>query len=94
MTDTQDGRWPVWKLGVLLYPFVAAAVAINLFLLALVGLALGLPSLSPVEAILLSFPLGLPASWASAVWVRRLMGAAEHRDFIRPKAATSHEEGK
>jgi hypothetical protein len=94
MTFTQEGRWPVWKLGVLLYPFVAAAVAINLFLLALVGLALGLPSLSPVEAILLSLPLGLPANWASAVWVRRLMDTAEHRDIIRPKAATSHEERK
>lgn len=78
MTVAQSGRWPVWKLGVLLYPFVAAAVAVNLFLLALVGLPLGLPSLSPVVSILLSIPLGLPASWASAVWVRRLMDTAEN----------------
>lgn len=78
MTMTQSGRWPVWKPGVLLYPFVAAAVAVNLFLLALVGLPLGLPRLSPVVSILLSIPLGLPASWAWAVWVRSLVDTAEN----------------
>ncbi|MCB2133816.1 MAG: hypothetical protein KDD96_16780, partial [Rhodobacteraceae bacterium] len=47
-----DGRWPLWKLGVLLYPFTAAAVAINLFLLGLMGQAVGLTALSPHLALL------------------------------------------
>ena len=68
-----DERWPVWKLGLLLYPFTTAAVAINLFMLGLMGQALGLPALAPVSALVASIPLGIPATWAAARWVRRLM---------------------
>ena len=39
-----DAPWPIWKLSLLLYPFAAGAVAINLFLLSLIGHAIGLPS--------------------------------------------------
>lgn len=72
-----EGRWPLWKLGVVLYPFTAATVAINLFLLGLMGQALGLPALSPHAALLLCLPLGLPATWAAARWVRHLIDEAE-----------------
>ncbi len=72
-----DGRWPLWKLGVLLYPFTAAAVAINLFMLGLMGQAIGLPALSPVTALGLSVVLGIPATWAAARWVRHLIDEAE-----------------
>lgn len=72
-----DGRWPLWKLGLLLYPFVAAAVAINLFLLGLMGQAVGLAALSPVLSLILSIPLGVPATWAAARWVRALIDEAE-----------------
>mgnify|MGYP005859585583 CR=1 FL=1 len=68
-----DERWPVWKLALLLYPFAAAAVAINLFMLALMGQAVGLPALAPVPTLIASIPLGVPATWAAARWVRRLM---------------------
>ncbi len=73
----RDERWPVWKLAVLLYPFAAAAVAINLFMLSLVGRAVGIPSLSPLAALGLSVFLGVPAAWLSGRWVRRLLDAAE-----------------
>ena len=61
----------------LLWPFATAAVAINLFLLGLIGLAIGLPSLHPVTALWLSLPLGLPATWAGARWVSSLIAKAE-----------------
>lgn len=65
------------KLYVLLYPFTAAAVAINLFMLGLMGQAIGLPALSPVTALILCIPLGLPANWLVTRWVRGLMDEAE-----------------
>lgn len=61
----------------MLYPFVAAAVAINLFMLGLMGQAVGLPALSPLTSLVLSLPLGLPASWAAARWLRHLLEEAE-----------------
>lgn len=76
MNGTQTG-WPVRKLAILFYPFTAAAVAINLFLLALMGQAIGLPALSPVTCLWLSLPLGVPATWLVARWVRGLMDEAD-----------------
>jgi hypothetical protein len=52
-------------------------VAINLFLLGLFGVPFGLPALSPVAALWLSLPLGLPATWAATRWVRALIREAE-----------------
>ncbi|MDW4550758.1 hypothetical protein R5H32_15465 [Defluviimonas sp. D31] len=60
----------------MLYPFAAAAVAINLFMLALMGLAVGLSALSPVTTLWLSLPLGIPATWAAGRWVRHLLDEA------------------
>ncbi|SPH23823.1 hypothetical protein DEA8626_02895 [Defluviimonas aquaemixtae] len=79
MAPRTDPRWPLWRLGLLLYPFATAAVAINLFMLALMGQAVGLPALPPVTALALSVPLGFPATWAAARWVRRLIDEAESR---------------
>jgi hypothetical protein len=69
-------RWSRRKLAVVLYPFVAAAVAVNLFLASLLGAALGLPVLPPIWALILSAPLGVPATWATAIWVDRLLDEA------------------
>ncbi len=66
----------MWKLAVLLYPFATPAVAINLFLLGLIGHATGLPNLSPVLTLWLSLPLGVPAAWLSGRWVRALLDEA------------------
>lgn len=73
MSKHTPGIWPVWKLGLLLYPFATAAVAINLFMLALIGSWVGLGTLSPMSAVWLSVPLGIPATWASALWVQHLL---------------------
>lgn len=61
----------------LLWPFATAAVAINLFLLGLIGVAMELPAIAPVTALWLSLPLGLPATWAAARWVTSLIAEAE-----------------
>jgi hypothetical protein len=76
MTRIEKG-WPVRTLYFVLYPFTAAAVAINLFMLSLMGQAIGLPALAPPTTIWLSIPLGIPATWLVAKWVRRLMDEAD-----------------
>ena len=76
MTDS-DERWSVRKLAILFYPFSAAAVAINLFLLGLMWQAIGLPAISPVAAVIFSIPLGIPATWLVARWIRGLMDEAD-----------------
>ncbi len=73
----ENARWSPRKLAILLYPFTAAAVAINLFMLSLMGQAIGLPAISPVLAVLLSIPLGIPATCWAARWVRGLMDEAD-----------------
>ena len=76
MTES-DERWSVRKLAILFYPFSAAAVAINLFLLGLMWQAIGLPAVSPVAAVVFSIPLGIPATWLAARWIRGLMDEAD-----------------
>jgi len=69
-------RKSLWKLGALLWPFATSAVAINLFMLGLLGQAIGLPALSPIVTLWWSLPLGLPATYAAARWVRHLIAQA------------------
>jgi hypothetical protein len=63
----------VWKLALLLYPFAAPAVAINLFMAALMGEAIGLPALAPGIALVASVVLGIPAAWLAGRWARSLL---------------------
>jgi len=65
------------RLYLLLYPFTALAVAINLFMLALMWQAVGLPALSPVTALLLCVPLGIPVNLWVTRWVKGLMDEAD-----------------
>lgn len=76
MGNSSDTIWSLWKLAVVLYPFATAAVAINLFMLGLLGPSAGMNSFSPVMSALLSLPLGLPATWAAALWARHLLREA------------------
>ena len=69
--------WPVWKLALIFYPFVAAAVAINLFMLGLLAQVAGFTALSPVAALWGAVFLGVPATWVAGRWVRRLMDDAD-----------------
>ncbi len=79
MTDTDEDRWSVRKLAVWFYPAAAATVAINLFLLGLLWQKIGWQTISPVNAIIWSIPLGIPAAWFCAKWIRGLMDEADGR---------------
>ena len=70
-------RRNLWRLGLILSPFVWGAVAINLFMLGLISASAGGPSLSPVATLIVSVPLTVPATWAAARWVGGLMDQAE-----------------
>ncbi len=72
-----DGRRSVALLAALLYPFVAAAMAINIFLLGLMGQAVGLPALTPVTSLGLGIVTGIPATWLAGRWLRSLIEEAE-----------------
>ncbi|WP_366125265.1 hypothetical protein [uncultured Paracoccus sp.] len=61
----------------LFYPFAAAAVWINLFMLSLLASWIGLPKLSPWQAAALAVPLGIPAAWAAGRWIGGLMDKAD-----------------
>ncbi|MDW3225775.1 MAG: hypothetical protein R8G34_23280 [Paracoccaceae bacterium] len=71
--------WPVGKLALLLYPFVVGAVAINLFMFALMAPVVGLDPLEPVKALKWAVGLGVPAAWAAGRWARHLMDRADGR---------------
>ena len=68
---------PGWRLLAAIYPFAAGAAAVNLFFLSLVLSWVGLPVLAPVHAVLGGLLLGLPATWAFARHLRRLMAKAD-----------------
>lgn len=79
VTEDPGGGPRLSRLMLILYPFAAGAVAINLFMLGLMGQAVGLPALAPMVALGLAMPLGVPATWAFAVWVKGLIDRAEGR---------------
>ena len=68
---------PGWRLLAALYPFAAGAMAVNLFFLSLALSWVGLPVLSPAQALLGGLALGAPADWAFAHHVCRLMAKAD-----------------
>ena len=67
----------LWWLGAVLWPFVAGAVAINVFLAGLIVQSAGGTAVSPVASLVWALPLSVPASWAAARWVRALIREAE-----------------
>ena len=68
---------PGWRLVAAVYPFAAGAAAVNLFFASLVLSWLGLPVLTPGLSVLGGALLGLPAAWAFAGHIRRLMAEAD-----------------
>lgn len=68
----------LWKLGLILWPFVAGAVAINAFLAGLIFQSAGwFRAFSPVASLFWALPLSLPATWAAARWVQGMIREAE-----------------
>jgi hypothetical protein len=81
----------LWRLSLILWPFATGAVAINLFLLGLLWQPLGFAALPPLAALVWSLPLGLPATWAAAVWVRHLIREAEGYPRATPESVQSED---
>ncbi len=77
--EDDEGRWPVWKLALLLYPFSWGAMAINVFLLGLMWQGIGLTAITPVDSLWLGALVGVPANWFFAVKVRAWMDEADGR---------------
>ncbi len=69
--------WGVGTITIVLYPFGAGAVAINLFLLGLIGPRIGIPVLPPIWALWIGALLGLPVTWGFARHIRSLMDRAD-----------------
>lgn len=65
------------RLSLLLYPFGAGAMAVNLFFALLIASWIRLPVLTPVQSVIGGAALGIPATWAFAGHMRRLMEKAD-----------------
>ena len=67
---------PSWRMLGAIYPFAAGAAAVNVYFLSLILNWLGMPVLTPAHAVLGGVVLGLPATWAFARHIHRLMAKA------------------
>ncbi len=65
------------KLTLILYPFGTGAMAVNLFFASLIASRIGWPVLTPVQSVIGGAVLGVPATWAFAGHIRRLMEKAD-----------------
>ncbi|MPQ96009.1 NnrT protein [Thioclava sp. JE_KL1] len=70
-------RWSPARIALLLYPFGWGAFAVNVFFASLIGSWVGLPVATPVVSLGLGAIVALPATYAFACHIRRLMDAAE-----------------
>ncbi len=68
---------PPLTLVAALYPFGAGAMGVNLFFASLIGSWLGWPVLTPLQAAAGGLVIGIPATWAFACHIVRLMKQAE-----------------
>lgn len=74
------GRWPVWKLALVLWPLAFGAMTVNVHFLGLLGRAIGGPAVTPTLSLWLGAATGFPAAWAFARWIRGLMDKADASD--------------
>ena len=65
------------RLTLILYPFGAGAMAVNLFFASLIWSWIDWPVLTPVQSVLGGTVLGVPATWVFARHIRGLMAKAD-----------------
>ena len=73
----QPALKPGWRLVAAVYPFAAGAAAVNLYFLSLILSWVGAPVLAPGWSLAGGGLIGVPAAWAFARHIRRLMAKAE-----------------
>ncbi|MFV1441778.1 NnrT protein [Phaeobacter sp. JH20_36] len=74
---TARAGWSRLRIAVTLYPFGAGAMALNVYFAALITSWLGLPVLGISPSIIIGAVIALPATYAFAGHIRRLMDSAE-----------------
>lgn len=73
---TQQG-WSTRAIALVLYPFGAGAMSVNVFFASLMASWLGLPVVSTLWSIVLGALIGIPVTWAFARHIRSLMSKAD-----------------
>jgi hypothetical protein len=73
---TNEG-WSTRTIALVLYPFSAGAMAVNVFFASLIGSWVGLPVFPLVWSVGIGALIGLPATLAFARHIRRLMDKAQ-----------------
>lgn len=76
MTEARRG-WGVGALTLVLYPFGAGSMALNLYFGALIASWLDIAVISPEASLIGGAVLGVPATWAFARHIRALMDRAD-----------------
>lgn len=75
-----NSDWPTWKITIVLFPFGAGAMAVNVFFASLIGSWMGGPVASAAWSIVLGCIIAVPVTLAFACHIRRLMFEAKPRD--------------
>lgn len=73
---TRQG-WSTSRIALVLYPFGAGAMAVNVFFAALIFSWIGGPVLSTPVSIAIGCVIGIPATWYFARHIRHLMDDAD-----------------
>ncbi len=69
--------WSASTIAILLYPFGAGAMAVNIFFASLIGSWVGLPVISTWWSIAIGAIIGAPVAYVFARYIRTLMDKAE-----------------
>ncbi|MFT7059935.1 MAG: membrane protein YqaA with SNARE-associated domain [Pseudorhodobacter sp.] len=72
--------WSHQKIALVLFPFGAAAMAVNIFFASLIGSWVGLPVLSAAVCVSMGCIVGAPATWFFARHIRKLMDQADENN--------------
>ncbi|WP_417268183.1 NnrT protein [Celeribacter baekdonensis] len=70
-------RWSATQIAMLLYPFGWGAMAVNVFFASLIGSWVGAPVATAPVALGLGALIAIPATYAFARHIRRLMDEAD-----------------
>lgn len=71
--------WSAERIALVLYPFGAGAMAVNVFFASLIFSWIGGPILNALWSISLGCVIGIPATWYFARHIRHLMDVSDAR---------------
>lgn len=71
------GRWSVGLITLVLYPFGAGAMAVNVFFASLIGTHIGGPVASTAVSLILGGIIAIPATYMFSKHIRHLMDKAD-----------------